>query len=573
VTQILLNAGGLKFVLQKRRQQFHDFTGLPLTADGWTDFTAMYQHPERYLDSRIVFVSSSTGNDGTAIDYTPSSEEIGDDPFAVTGGVMPYATIAAAYARLRTGHPDILLLRRGDTWNEGLGFWKKIGRSAQERMIVASYGVATDPPLMNTSDPLRLQGGGPAPASYDYLIFADFSAYYPQKDPDNVAYTPGLGTSTMSITYAGSDILYEGVSLNFLGLNFNSTGQILQNVCIRRCVVRNHYSTSSHAQGTYAFGIDQFLVEENCYDHNGWHEQEGVAAPTIFNHNLYIDNGNTNATFRRNISARASSHGIQLRCGGVFEENLMLLNPINILVGGGTVPNPGGVICEANKNVILGSANIGTTERGFGIEVANIKNGSVSNNIIAHRSPQFTAGGVSISIAGTIPGTSVGVNNLLISDNVLWNWGGRILSLQQSSENEYDDDGVYNTQLLRNRFAESEAVHLLQLHLLFAAQLLFTDNQFLTAADSEEWFMVNSALLSLSEFNTAAGTSSIVFDPGSYEVPTIDDYMVSIGESGSYAEFLALAAQQSRLNWDARFTASAVRSFIVNSIPAEWVGE
>jgi hypothetical protein len=49
----------------------HDFTGLPLTSDGWTDLHGMIMS-QGYSDARIVYVSTS-GNDSTAQVYGQAS--------------------------------------------------------------------------------------------------------------------------------------------------------------------------------------------------------------------------------------------------------------------------------------------------------------------------------------------------------------------------------------------------------------------------------------------------------------------------------------------------------------------
>jgi hypothetical protein len=579
LTQILLNAGGLKFVLQKRRQQFHDFTGLPLTADGWTDFTAMYQHPERYLDSRIVFVSSSTGNDGTAVDYTPASEEIGDDPFSVAGGVMPYATLSAAVARLRSGYPDILLLRRGDTWSTGFGFWSKNGRSNTERMIVASYGTSTSLPILEATNPVSLHGGGPAPAVFQHLIFADFVGYNPVKDPEHPSHAGGTTVTGCSVAWDCDGVLFEGIHLNYNGMNLNvSLPKVIRNYCVRRSVIKNHYSTNSHAQGMYICGADNLLLEENCFDHNGWNTEVTGAQKTGFNHNLYIDNGNTNVTFRKNICSRASSHGLQLRCGGIATGNLFSLNAINTLVGGGTEPNEGGITCTYEENVVLGAADISAgTPRGTGVDVANILSGTIARNIFAHLGPLSTDNKICISLAPSSPGSTtptIGINDLVIADNLVWNWEGRILMLGDSSSEGLEHGKIHNVTLLRNRFAEFSSVWVVQLHENFHQQMLFQEgNKFTTGASTNNWMLIGATYMSLSSFNTIVGnTTSEVFDVGDTIVPTLDDYAVECGLADE-EEFFERAGLQTRYNWDARLTPAALRAFMLESIPAEWVGE
>ncbi len=115
----------------------HDFTGLPLTADGWTDLHAMI-NSDGYTDARIVYVSNS-GNDSSGQVYSRNSSAIGGQPLNPTGSIAPYATLAAAYNQLRNGYPDVMLLRRGDSWTSSLTATKG-GRNNSSRMIFAAYG-------------------------------------------------------------------------------------------------------------------------------------------------------------------------------------------------------------------------------------------------------------------------------------------------------------------------------------------------------------------------------------------------------------------------------------------------
>src|SRR5262249_37644605 len=99
------------------------------SAAGWTEFSPS-------VDTRIVYVSSSTGDDANnGLSHT-----------------KPKRTIAAGKALLRDGFPDWLLLKRGDAWGESLDTDQEFGlegRSLTERMLVSAYG-AGERPLLRT---------------------------------------------------------------------------------------------------------------------------------------------------------------------------------------------------------------------------------------------------------------------------------------------------------------------------------------------------------------------------------------------------------------------------------------
>jgi hypothetical protein len=570
LTQILLNAGGLKFVLQKRRQQFHDFTGLPLTADGWTDFTAMYQHPERYLDSRIVFVSNA-GNDGTAVNYSAGDEELNGDPFSVTGGVMAYATLPAAYDQLRTGYPDILLLKRGDTFPNGLisplgVTFNKSGRSSSERMIIAGYGASSSRPSLqpSTVHPLEVIGS----VDVGNLVFSGLEFYAAHKDPESGTFqASSQGPNGIRWLRSGANVLFEDMHLKFS--TFIIEGQ--SSLAIRRCVIQNSYALSGHAQGFYSDTCNGVLIEECTLDHNGYYD--GLAVATAFNHNFYINNDTVNVTFRNNISARASSHGVQLRAGGTLDDNLLLSNPLGILVGGGNYPDPAGVTGTISRNVIIGAGDINGGARGNGLTVNNTSSLLIDRNIIAHQSSASDENNNSIAFGSTSVGSlgpSIGCNNVTASNNYIWLWKGAIeLSAGTASETGFEEGKFHNIQLVNNRQYDTGTYYLVWFPSGTQSQITGSGNQYSTGRASHQWFVEHGqANHSLESFKTLIGdTTSIVWSEPGPAVPTIADYMASIGEAGGEAAFIAAACLKSRANWDTRFTAKAVRDYMWSVVP------
>ena len=69
---------------------------VPIADRGWTEISTS-------ADSRLVFVSSSSGSDTNS----------GLDELS------PVKTIAKAFSIVRDGYPDHVLLKRGDTFTEG----------------------------------------------------------------------------------------------------------------------------------------------------------------------------------------------------------------------------------------------------------------------------------------------------------------------------------------------------------------------------------------------------------------------------------------------------------------------
>jgi hypothetical protein len=189
------------------------------------------------------------------------------------------------------------------------------------------------------------------------------------------------------------------------------------------------HALAGHSQGLYAYAVDGLTLDANVFDHNGWNEAISGAGADIFSHNLYIDNDNTNVVVSGNVIANASSHGMQLRCGGVVQGNLFTRNSIALSVGGGNNPELGGVVADVRGNVIIDGKNIDdANKRGWGMWFANISSGRIYRNIIANNTDGTQPAAVIFD--GAHKGDdhpSIGVRSLAFVGNVIHNWGNGIL--------------------------------------------------------------------------------------------------------------------------------------------------
>jgi hypothetical protein len=267
----------------------HDVTGFPMTSGGWTDFTAMYQSSSGYLDSRIMFVSTS-GNDDSGVVYDAGDPELGGDPFSVTTGVMPFATFGGAYANARDGYPDIVLLKRGDTWTSAsLIYPNRSGRSASEPAIIAAYGESGDLPKWETAGAAIVANDATSTTKQSYIIIADqhfepSGRSDPSSSPNGVIWQG----STSGLLIEGCRFL--GYATNLLFESVEPVGSpVIDNVTIRRNVIADAWSNLSHSQGIYTMQVLNFLIEENVFDHNGWNEAISGAEATVFNRSMYLN--------------------------------------------------------------------------------------------------------------------------------------------------------------------------------------------------------------------------------------------------------------------------------------------
>ena len=180
------------------------------------------------------------------------------------------------------------------------------------------------------------------------------------------------------------DCRFEYYHTNLIFQTYNGT--VLKDITIKNCCVFNAYShspNSGHSQGIYASGIDGLTITDCLFDNNGLNHDAPLSEPTIYNHNLYLQKNCSNVTVRRNVISRASSHGCQIRPGGLVEDNFFWENPINLLVGYDD-PN---ISANVIGNVIAGGTNISEElPRVWGIEFKNQNppNVSLTNNLVVN---------------------------------------------------------------------------------------------------------------------------------------------------------------------------------------------
>ena len=357
--------------------------------NGWTVF-------EPSSDSRIIFVSSSMGNDGN----NGLSEH------------SPVQSISRAKSLLRDGFPDWVLFKRGDTWTEGLGQLTKSGRSMSEPIVYGAYGSGTERPriLEDNGPVIFTSGGGSGPAYTDYNVFVElyFSTY--RRDPDHPDFDPSLQRYIISWLRGTRGLHFEDVVFQWGELSLTPfDGFPQRNIVFKRCQILDSWAPSSlsHAQGLYLHTVENILIDETLLDHNGWNEDASGGEKTIFNHNLYAG-APQGLEVRNSLSMRASSHGAQLRSGGVIENNLFVENAISIFFVSSNSN------ARIRDNVVLHGTDVSDSAgRGWGIDIENGgRNVVVRDNILSECSA-----GLCTNITGD-------TSNATFSGNVIYDWDG-----------------------------------------------------------------------------------------------------------------------------------------------------
>ena len=352
-------------------------------AAGWTTIVPRYNSgnptdPE--TNSNIIYVSSSTGVD------------------ASTGGTLaaPLATVEYAYAHstvgtlgvgLRSGYPDWLLLKKGDTWTD-LVFTPTAGASFQEPQVIASYtvsGVAPTTPrgTATGSRPLIKTHGAAAispvtnfnAGNINYVAILGIEFYCFDRDPNNVSYNATVGNAT-SCSTSGSHLTLGGtVTGNFtIGTRIASTALALGTYPTVTGVISGTDHTAGSVlqlDNTYATVSGQTFSaywEPTCFNLAStqgflWEDNKITFYNTAFGSTAgSATTLQTNMYLRRNVIAmQYGFNGLGIYCDSpaslIFEDNYFDYNGYNDQIGGffsrGNNNFNHGIISMVNGQMVL----------------------------------------------------------------------------------------------------------------------------------------------------------------------------------------------------------------------------
>jgi len=318
---------------------------LPVDEQGWTVFKPS-------PDTRIVYVSSTQGDDATGKFYAPTAPEVGPDPFNPVGPVEAYGTLAAAMAHSRKGFPDWVLLRRGDVWHEAL-LGVHSGRSRTEPFLVSTYGSEPARPQLRPGKNRFGVGFDTRNGLHDAAVVG-LELYASPKDPASEEFDParkitgGIGFLVWD-GKAGERVLIEDCCMRFCGAVFQALrGGVIRELVFRRNLVLDNYSRWGHCSGMFAHHVSM-LLQENVYDHDAWLVRERGnrterGGATMFNHDTYFSTCH-DVVFRGNMFLRAASSGNKWTANEgpgssynlVMDNDLYVEGEIGIGIGGNKV--------------------------------------------------------------------------------------------------------------------------------------------------------------------------------------------------------------------------------------------
>ena len=382
---------------------------LPIDPEGWTVATPS-------ADSRIIYCSDSAGDD--------ANDGLSED--------APVKSLNRAFALLRDGFPDHLYLKRGDAWTDQTfsGLSNLSGRSATERIVVSYYGAAGARPQVKANNERVMNAG----VNHVAVIGIDFYNY--SANPADPGFVDpgkeGVAVAFRFVSVTAENVLFEDCKFSYFSDHFAffnkalGRGDVFDNIEFRRNIFLNAYQRGSTdekvlAQGMFVSHTEDFLLEENFFDHNGWNESFSDALPNQFNHNVYLSTDNAGPmVVRGNVISRAAAHGVQLRSGGIARNNAFIGNAISMNMGFGNPPiyYTGQTFVEDNvitdgRPQIPNDFSFPQTGAVWGLWKQSISNLTVNNNIVAN---------IEDRSGGNMRPYNAMTPNEFGTGNIAWNW-------------------------------------------------------------------------------------------------------------------------------------------------------
>lgn len=475
------------------------------------------------VDTRIIFVSSSEGNDHNS-GLTPSK---------------PVRTLERAEELVRNGYPDWVLMKRGDTWSEGFNGWALSGRGDNERILISAYGEGDQRPRVVLRDESFLIGRMDADVSHVAIVGVAIEG---NRAP---------GDSTIGIRWLsnGQNLLIEDCKISGFKDNIviQAVGDQYHDIELRRNIVIDSWSDQGHSQGIFVKNCNGVLLEENLFDHNGWNESIPGAEPTTFNQNVYLQTDTYGVVFRGNLTSRAGAAGVQMRTGGQAINNVSYSNPLGMRFGYTALEWPaqsaqGSII----GNVVLGGqlSDPNLTGAGIGIWVERADNTLVKQNVVA----DFGNGGVPTAyslngFAGDVTYEQNIAHNFVDSEN-------RGHAIKSGAEVQG------NVKFINNQWHMPGTSRVINLR--YSDRFQFVTNDMSGFSGDVDAFFIDGSSIDFQDWigqGFVSGDSINSSGESSLYGRNLDDYAQHLGLDDAEA-FLEKARNMSRANWDARYTGS-----------------
>ena len=507
------------------RERLEALAPPPPQSAGWTKI------PPPPSDARVVHVSSSSGDD--------ANDGLSPD--------APLRSIARAIPLLRDGAGDRLLLRRGDVFRGPFGNWSLSGKSPEHPLLLGAYGEGPRPVVLSSGSAFSVVGPGASGGPLHDVWLVGLHLRAAGRDPRSNEYDDAFDATApagngVRLIRPATNLLIEDCRVELFANNLTltaggsdevSAGARLHNVRVRRCQVLDAWSNSAFnsGQGFYAYGCDGLLIEQCVFDHNGWNEKVPGADATIYRHNCYLGAPNYNVTVRGNVIANASSHGLQLRCGGAVEDNLFLHNAIHCFLAGHE-----GIF---RRNAILGGRDISPKlPRGYGLTLSCTE-GRAERNVVAHKGA-MTGSAITVERGEWTP---PGPRRITLVGNAVYAWGGNALEVPHDCDTlEFAGNDLQCCDPSRKVINVKAKI----------AEPRFAANRYHSLGDDPaRWFFFEGRFMPFDEWRSLTGDSSrcarVDFHP---DAVALADLLPD--------NLLRTVREQSRTTWDDRLAARQV---------------
>jgi len=546
----------------------------PRQTNGWDEGGWSILTPS--ADSRLIYVSSSSGSDEEGEFVAPSSVGDVNDP----SSIRPFKTIESAIKHAREGFPDWILLKRGDVWTVSEIISLSGGRSIYERAVIKSYGSSSERPklIIGAKNGIRVWSG------VNFVAIIGLSLYAEERDPASSEFLGwgNLDNRTGIYSYQSpgevkSAILIEDNDINYFstGITFTGEGDV-EDTVVRRNIIRNSYSELSHSQGLFAAQAS-LLLEENVFDHNGWYKQqvgsgndpeEGQA--TFFNHNTYFS-GARHTRFVRNIFLRSSSIHNKWTANSAKDgaadliqssdlwigDNVYVEGEVGISAGGNTDYDTGprwrNTTIQDNVMLAIGRAQPTNRNLGWYIEADDWQTGLICGNYLLNNGNPNVSNLNGISLSGHS-------SDVTIMENTIH---GLLRDEAGMSAIKIDSDPKKNIILLANNI-QLGGSKLKIIDAYNTSTTKFEANKYFSDGEPDLWFSIdgsdedfNSWVELTGDISSTIGRDEFADPPRSFE-----SYLSSVGASSSIDTFIELVVSQSRSGWRKDLTAEAISSYI-----------
>lgn len=503
-----------------------------LDANGWTTF-----QPD--AGDHVIYVSSSQGKD-TNTGLSPAT---------------PVKTLQRAKKMIRNRTGDEMLLKACDVWHEGIGIWTPSGKSASDPIIISSYGSGARPLLM-TGVYNGIQTGVMGAEQVDHVAIIGLHFYADGRDPNSSTYVSTHPNTGIDWLTKGDGLLIENVELEDYTININLQGYFgtISNTQIRRTTSNNAWAAYGHAQGLYATNVNNLLVENSTFDHDGWNEKIAGAGAVIQNHDLYLAADTSGVIVRNNVISRASAYGLQARGGGTIQNNLFLNDPMGMCFGlvNGAKTTAGGVSGSVTGNIFMGATDLGQYPAS-GLEIANVKPGAgllVANNIFADATSDSRSA-ISLTFGSGISNNNqaVGVNDVTIQNNIFYNWHSGVRIDGGFVPGGSGPTALNRVKIINNQFSSVTGSILSVGGAMDYSQETWSGNQ----------YAAGSIITINGRFQV--GGSALLPPIFSNPQVTAAAYNASQGGAATLVDFLARESAQSHTSWKSNYDVTTVVSY------------